>query len=248
MPYLVIDPAAAEPAPVLTVGAPHTSDGETLATMRSELFYQLGGRDDLTDDRLDKLINWAYLDLWTSLKLDESQSSYGFNTVPGQALYALPYQVRSTLGAAIVDQTSAYGGVPLEKIDLTAYRRLEVASGPPRQFFRSDRVLVLYPTPDQIYPAIVDFRLRPAPLVADTDSPVLGHEWHETILLNARKKGFSALQEFDKAMPANNDFIDHVRRREDPSADEDTDRVVGSSVPRSARMLNRTRRFHREPE
>lgn len=248
MPYLVIDPAAAEPAPVLTLGAPRVSDGETLASMREELFLQLGGRDDLTEDRLTKLVNWAYLDLWTSLKLDESEASYSFVTVPGQALYLVPAQVRATKGAALVDSSSIYGGTPLNKINLGAYRQLEISDGAPSSYFRSDRVLVLYPTPDTAYTVVVDFRLRPLPLVEDTDSPALGSEWHESIVLNARKKGFSAVMEFDKAMPAHNDFIDSVRRREDPAADEDSERIISSSVPRNGRMLRRSRELSREPE
>lgn len=248
MPYLVIDPAAAAAAPVLTLGAPRTSEGETLLSLRTELFFQLGGRDDLTDDRLDKLINWAYLDLWSSLKLDESDASYGFSTVPAQPFYLVPPQVRSTRRAAIIDTSSVYGGTPLEKTDLSSYRQLEVASGIPQSYFRSNGVLVLYPTPDAVYSVAVDFRLRPLRLVEDTDSPILAEEWHETILLNARKKGFSATMEFDKAMPAHNDFVDSVRRKEDPAADEDSDRIVASSVPRSGRMLRRSRELSREPE
>lgn len=239
MPYIVLDEASAQAAPTLTVGQPRTSVGETLASLRTELAAQLGNRDEADATRLNKWINWAYIDLWTSLKLEEAESSFSFNTVSGQALYALPFQVGTTIGASVVDSSNTYGGVPLEKTDLRMYRMLEDESDRPRKYFRTNNVLVLYPTPDAVYTVVVDFLSRPLPLVNDTDSPALDREWHEAILLNARKKGFSALLEFDKAMPAENDYISNVRRREDRDVEEDTGRIIRSSVPRHGRLLQR---------
>lgn len=247
MPYIALDQATAEAAPTIPVGAPLTSVGETLASLRAELALQLGNRGDIDPTRLDKWINWAYDDVWTSLELDEAKASYSFNTVAGQPLYTTPYQVVTTLGASVVDSTSIYGGQPLGKTDLRSYRMLENKADRPGKYFRLGNLLVLYPTPDGVYTVVVDFRSRPLPLVQETDSPALAREWHETILLAARKKGFSGILEFDKALPAENDFVNSVRRRQDREADEDEGRVIRSSVPRHGRKLIR-KQSYRSPE
>lgn len=238
MPYIALDPISAEPAPVIPHGAPLQNQQETLASLRAELFYLLGGREDATDDRLDKWINEAYVDLWTSLDLPEAKTSFSLTLVPGQAMYLLPPQVTNTLGVAVVDSTLLQGGRPLDKIDLTTYRRYEVESGRPSAYFRSGKnMIVFYPTPNAAHTVVVDFLLVPLPLVDDTDSPILGWEWYESIKLNARQKGFSALLEFDRAILAGNDYVNQVRRKPDTEAEEDSGKIIRSSVPRNGRMI-----------
>ncbi len=241
MPYQTIDSSLAEPAPVVLDGMPLTEEGETLASMETELFYSIGGREDATLERLRRWINQAYIDLFTSLELDEGKASYTFLTTSGQNQYLVPDVVATTLGVTVLQSESIYGGIPLTKGDLSSYRRREEAVGLPREFFRYGKILVLWPTPSRVVDLSVDYRLRPAPLVEPTDSPILPREWHEAILLNARKKAFSSLMEFDKAMPAENDYVNQVRRRQDTEANETENRVPRSAVPRNGRMLIRSR-------
>lgn len=244
MPYTALDPTAAAAAPAVTVGEPITSRGMTRADFEAELSAELGGRTDVTPERILLWINWAYLDLCSSLKLEELNSSYSFATVGGQHMYAVPTAVRSTTGMAVSDSVSypLDEGRPLTKVDLPRYRRSPLLSDEPTQYFKHNNVFVLYPTPDAARTIAVDFRIRPERLVDATDSPILHEEWHEAILLAARAKAFRALLEFDKAGLAHNDFVDFVRRREDPKAEEDEGRVVGSSIPRHRVSLRRTGR------
>lgn len=238
MPYNVLTEDLAEAAPATTIGQPRTSEGETLASMVAELQKMLGNRGDIDDARAKMWINQAYVDTWTSLQLEEALASLDFPLVSGQHIYALPDVVATTIGAAIVDTDDLQGGWPLIKTDLYGYRRFPDEEGAPTHYFRLGNILVIYPTPEDADTLVLDFRSRPLLLVEDTDSPALGYEWHEVILLNARKKGFSALLEFDKAMPAENDYIQSVRRRRSAEADEDEGRIVHSSVPHDARMLS----------
>lgn len=249
MPYNSLDEASAVPAPTISVGAPLVSVGETLESMRGELYYQLGGRDDIDPNRLTKWLNWAYLDLWTSLEIDEAKGSMVLELQEGQPVYVLPYQVSTILEAAIEPSGSSQRGKLLSKIDLRAYRKMPDVVGEPEQYFRHGNLLVVYPTPVTARRLFLDFRSRPLPLVEETDSPALPVEWHEAILLNARKKGFSSIMEFDKALPAENDFVNTVRRRQDREANEDEGRVIQSAVPRHGYMLTRKRgRLSAEPE
>lgn len=227
----MISSATAAAAPVTTIGEPKTSVGDTLASMRTWLRRALLGRDDLTDDELDLWINDAYLDVCTSVDIDELKASIALTTVAGQMLYNLPYVVSSTQSAALIDTTLYSGGIPLNKADKVWYREQENKSDRPEVFFREGEVLVLYPTPDKAYTISIDFRVRPLPLSDDTDSPIIGQEWHRAIRLGARQKAFDDLQEFEKALPAENSYTNAVRRRNNREASEDERRVIGSSVP-----------------
>lgn len=244
MPYNVLDPTGAAPAPATAVGNPLTSVGTTFAEMQNELDAMLAGRTDVTAPRLALWINQAYVQVCTDLQIDELQSSIALTTVADQPAYLVPNAVYTTLGAAVVDpdRYGEFGGRPLTKIDLNSYRRAAVETGDVRTYFRFGQMIVLWPTPEESGLTIsLDFRLRPNFLVNDLDSPLLGIEWHEAILLNARVKAFGALLEFDKEQIADNRYIKHIRTKLDRGAAEQENMVPTSSVPRSRAMLSRGR-------
>jgi hypothetical protein len=60
MPFIVLDPTLAEPAPAVSFGLPLTSVGDTLDDILSELLLALGTRTDVTPARAKKWINVAY--------------------------------------------------------------------------------------------------------------------------------------------------------------------------------------------
>lgn len=244
MPFLVLDPTEAAAAPATAIGQPKSGWGKSLAAMRAHLKIQLGGRTDIPDEVYNTWISDAYVDVVTSLDLDESKGSIELVLVAGQPFYLLPSVVSSVQSAALTDPLSIYGGAPLSKTDKSNYRAFEDAFGEPKLFFRENDMLVVYPTPDKAYSISIDFRVRPAPLVDDTDCPFIGPEFHRAILLQARADAFDDLREFDKAGPAENSFTSNMRRRTDREAAEDEGRVVQSSVPgrkSTHRMIRRIR-------
>lgn len=241
MPYTPIVAATATVVPPSGSAAPLVNEGETLSTLTDELQAMLGGRADVTPERMAVWINFGYIDLAASLELDELKASMSFNLVAAQPFYKLSSEVMATRSAAVVDAVTYgdLGGRPLKKTDLPTYRRNSDLTDEPREYFRERNILVIWPTPRAVRTLGLDFWIRPDKLVNEDDSPLLGWEWHEAILLNARKKAFAALLEFDKAMAAENDFINLVRRKSDRAETEDSDKTVGSSVPRSNRQLIR---------
>lgn len=243
MPYGPLDPATAQAAPVIGFGAPRNNQGRTLDGMLTELVLQLAGRTDITPARLTQFINDAYIDLATSLKLPELNSTLTFEIAIGQPLYLMPDQVFATFEAAIVDPVSYsyYGGQGLDKISLDAYRALPEKSGEPETFFLHDGMMVLWPTPSAIRTVALDFQGRPLPLTLGTDSPILGLEWHEILFKMAREKAFSAILEFNLAAMVEVDWTKQLARKKDPLAAEEHGRLVGSSVPRNLRDLKRRR-------
>lgn len=245
MPFNLLTPEVAAPEPVTTIGAPKTSVGLTLNDMQAELDARLGGRADVISDRQALFINLAYTDLCTSIDLDELKGCIGLTMVPGQPVYKLPYVVDTIIGASIIlpEADSLTGGYPLTKSDLSSYRALEADTDHPELFFRLSDLIVVWPTPAVATTVALDVRIRPAWLVQATDSPILGLEWHEGILLLARQKAHAALKEFDLAIAAGNEFTAFMRRRTDREAKEDEGRIVGSSMPkRTSDLRNRVYR------
>ncbi len=241
MPYTALTEASATLITPGNLGTPLTSIGETLASLRAELILQLGNRADVTLERAALWINFAYRGLCASLELDDLKGSLTFELVTGQPLYKLPPEVFATRNLAVVDNVTYgdLGGRVLTKTDLTNYRMRPMLSEEPKEYFRERNLLVLWPTPSNVRTVSMDYWIRPDDLVNDTDSPILPVEWHETILMNARKKGYSALQDFEKSIVANNDLVDDVRGKEGRDEREDSNRVVLSSVPRRKGQLIR---------
>src|SRR4051812_21380016 len=97
MPYLVLDPATAEAAPIITFGAPETAAlhpaGKSLLSMRNRLKLELGNRTDIPDSLWNEWINDGYQDIFASLDLTDAKRSFSFYTTDSQALYLLPASV-----------------------------------------------------------------------------------------------------------------------------------------------------------
>jgi hypothetical protein len=246
MPYIVLDPAnAVEIAtPVPNPAAPVIGGQVSLVKARQEVLAMLKGRTDVEPERVDFWLNRAYIDIATSAKQDALKASLGFTTVAGNALYLLPGFVTTTLLAARVDPANAFGGVPMEKIDQQSYRQRRNDAGPPVEFFRSDRLLVLWPTPDAEYSITLDYRFEPYPLAQNSHCPVLRPEWLESWIRLAHKKLLAALTEWEASMAAGNDLTSHLRMRQDPETDENENRIIASSVPRTQQQLTRPRGSH----
>jgi hypothetical protein len=238
VPFLVIDPATAAAAPATTLGAPKVAQTETLSTMRAWLKRALLGRTQgLEDATFNEWINDAYLDICTSLDIDELKGSLAFSLTAGQSLYKIPSIVSTFLSPlGLVDSTMSTGGQPLDKVDKSWFREQPDESNRPKYFFREGELLVIHPTPDKSYTLNVDFRIRPLPMTLDTHSPILSAEWYRPIRLNARQMAFDDLQEFEKVPPAQNSVVAAVRKRNDREASEDEGRVVKSSVPGRGRQ------------
>jgi hypothetical protein len=241
MPYNLLSAAGAGTIDTGSVGMPVISPTNNLADMTNELHQMLARRNDVGQERLVRWINWGYINLARSVKMPELLGTALITTVVDQYQYVGSPVIASTRGASIVS-TSWDGGRPLDKTDLIGYRSRPERSGLPDSYFRYNDIIVLHPTPDAEYEVFVDFRVRPLPLSADDHAPILGIEWIEAIVMNARRKAFGALLEFDKAALANNDYVDVVRGLRDTAIDEDEGRIVRSSVPKTRRQLRRKMR------
>lgn len=241
MPYQALDPDTAAAAPAgVALGEPLTNVGDTFLELKEELDKRLGGRSDVSNTRLGSWVNQGYIDLASSLRLDQLEASFELSVVADQPFYLLPDNVFAIQEVALNEESVPLEGRPLDKIDKNKYRALpDTFGGFPKAFFRYQKILVLWPTPDQSMSVTVDAQILPAKLEGDTNSSILGIEWDEAILLASRWKGFDALLEFEQGILAKNAYLNYVRERKSRSDEEQHKEPIKSSVPRSKAMLNR---------
>ena len=253
MPNTVIDVSTAQTAEVVNIGAPVFGDkGMELQDYREELLAQLQGRTDLVEGgvytRLDRFINWGYKNIAGMLDLQELWASFAQPTVADQPFYNLPAAVAwmRTVNLDRGDNTQIGEG-ELAQIDLQTYRTLldsdEVAMTPqePLAQFRFGRVLVLWPTPDDVYSLAVDCRIRPLDLVEEQDCSLLPEEYDEAILYAALERAWRALRNPQAAAVAANDKLTVMRPLLDSDAEERASMLRGFAPARSRADLYRGR-------
>jgi hypothetical protein len=215
MPFIALDPQTAQSAPATTIGQPLTNEGETLASLRTELASEL--IRDIGVIRLNAWINTAYLHLASMITLSEMNASLSIPTIADQPLYMLPRSVAWIRQIPLDDPAlySIIGGRNMTMTDLAGYRELPdyptsyIYS--PRVWMRQGRLLAIWPRPNSAASITVDFRIRPDPLTLETHSPILPVEFHEPLLLRARYVGFRSLKMFNEAGIAQNDFVASLR-------------------------------------
>lgn len=222
MPFTVLNESTAAAAFTTTAGAPLTSVGETLASLREELQEQIGNRDDIDSARFDRWINWGYRNVASMFTLKELMGSASIAVVAEQPFYLIPPQVAWVDYLAVSDSTTypVSEGRELEKIDLDIYRKLDVLDEEPTKYFRWRRMLVLWATPLNDRTLTCEFKVRPDDLEEETDSPLLPQEFHEAILLSARHRAFRSLMNSKMAQEAMNDFLVCIRPLQNTDAEE----------------------------
>lgn len=245
MPFRALTTATAQAAPVTLLGAPLVDVGETLLSLRDELNLDLGDRDDVDTTRLNRWINKAYRHLAASLDIQELHGSLIINTVVDQPFYLLPKQVHWITDLAISDEDNypSEEGRQLSLIDRIGYRRLPVHdSGTPTKFFRFNKMLVIYPDPDDVYPLALDFKIRPDDMTADNHSPLLPVEWHEPLGLRAHRVALRSLRLHREGAVAQNNYVEAIRPMLDAEAEERTSMEAHVSPAREVRDTYRNRR------
>lgn len=231
MPYLVLDPAAAQAAPVVSFGAVETAAqhpaGKSLLAIRTRLKLELGQRTDIPDPVWNEWINDGYQDFYSTLDLPEAKASYPLPTVANQMMYLVPPVVASIRSVSGSDTVILTQGGTLSNIDLFTYRKLPVRVGAPEYWFREKNILVLWATPDQVFNLSIDVRIKPAPLVADTDYPALEDKWHESLLNAAKYRAWTGVQNDTKSALVQNEMTRQIQRRSDAAADDKDTELAG---------------------
>lgn len=221
MPYIALDESTAEAAPAVTLGAPLTSVGETLSSIRDDVAEQTGNRNGILPATYDKYINRAYKNLAGMIRLKQLDASFSIDTVVNQPFYMLPDAVSFLKRVSYIDTLLFDGGAELAMIDEQTFRNFpDIDATNPRTYFRYNRMLVLYPTPNDVWSLTIDCKITPQPLVNDTDSPILPVEFHEALIEFAKSRVFRASRQTIMAIQAQNDGLAIIRPLLNADAEE----------------------------
>lgn len=251
MPYLLLDPAAAQPAPTVVFGAPETITlhpmGKSLLMLRDRLKLELGRRTDIPDPQWNEWINDAYYHMYLGMDLTESKLNFKITTntpTVSQPLYLLPKNIEKVTNLELADNRfTTEVDKDIQPIDLDTYRKLPVRTARPNSWFERQRMIVLWPTPDNTYDIVIDGVGRPAPLVADTDYPILEDKWHEALFQGAKSRSWEAVQNDAKSLLSENKQARQMGQLEDDSNSADgSPAIAGLRMVRSRRDLMKLHR------
>ena len=165
-------------------------------------------------------INSAYITLATQNKMWGIRRSFTFPeledietdvTVDGSATIDCPSD--ALIIRHVWDSTNDVKliGIPFATYITYSGRADTSAEGKPTQWVRNGDNIYLYPTPDDEYTIYTYYRKRPAKLVDDDDTTVIGVEWDEPILRLAKSLALRKLQQYDEAKKEKEEFIDMIR-------------------------------------
>lgn len=219
MPYNPIDLSVAETPVITTSSSPLTSVGRTLSGMTDELIRRVGNRGDLDTEVAEQCLNDAYMEMASSMNLQEAQGSASFVSVVGSAVYLLPPTVKAITAASRyrsnTDQT------PLGMSDIHSYRRAPYQVGPAESYFRyGQNLLVLWPHPDAAETIVLDAIVLVGKMVNPDDSPIFTEDWHKLLVDLAESFALDDLGDKVEASNVLNKYVSSVRRRIDVRAEE----------------------------
>ena len=197
---------------------------QQFSEFKDELQVEMGENTALTSlggiNFYGRWINSAYITLATQNKMWGIRRSFTFPeledietdvTVDGSATIDCPSD--ALIIRHVWDSTNDVKliGIPFATYITYSGRADTSAEGKPTQWVRNGDNIYLYPTPDDEYTIYTYYRKRPAKLVDDDDTTVIGVEWDEPILRLAKSLALRKLQQYDEAKKEKEEFIDMIR-------------------------------------
>jgi hypothetical protein len=165
----------------------------SLTLLRDDLRTHLGmDVVDLPDLDADRLLNRSWWAMSSQLRFSEKDATHSFNTVAGTNSYALPTD-SDAIQKVIIQPDGEEDWASLSKINdwnmftLSANTEDE---GFPTHYSRRDYNFILWPTPDDVYPASVKYLKTLQDI--QSSGPEAPQEWHEVVLWGAISRGFFA--------------------------------------------------------
>lgn len=178
----------------------------SLFDFRGDVQAALGERG-FSDARLNRWINFGYLDLTGAVQFEELNKFSILATVIGQREYATPARVR------LLQSVARDGGDLLDFVDRTEFFRLVLANGTAVRWTRIGTQILLHPTPDSVENLTQLFTEFPALLAADADVTVIPTTWDAAVFLLAVHHGFLAIGEDDRALAWLSRAVQYIRAR-----------------------------------
>lgn len=234
MPFVPYDLSSAQAAPAFTLGAPRTSGGLSLATLRARLLKELATRTDITSADADFFLNEAYRLMAQELDLQTFDASLVITLAVGQPFYLIPEQVDFIKDDAAVQDASEYprGGKVLVFSGLDQYRKLADQTGRINRLYRQGNMIVVYPTPTQAETLVLNVKFLPDKLTLDTHVPLFAEKYHYALVLKAKAMALASVRDMIASNDALNQYVVFLRATSDTRAEERANQRSGFYIPR----------------
>lgn len=165
-----------------------------LADFRTEVQSSVGDRD-FPDARLDRWINFGYLDLVGAIDFEEFTTSNAFSTVAGQTTYTIPADTR--LIQIVKDVTNQKS---LQFIDKTEFYRLNgTLQDLPLKWTRVGDQVLLHPIPSGVFSINTIYKRDAIRLTDPTDETMLPDTWDAAVTLLSVYHGLLAIGQEQRA-------------------------------------------------
>lgn len=150
-----------------------------------ESVYRICGidEDDVDVVLIDRLLNTSWWEIAAKFKFRIKDTVAEFPLVIGSEKYEVPDEFEALRSIAVYDtqNQSHY----LERVTSKWYQEKydtdADARGFPTNYFREANDIILWPTPDAVYTAVLRYTATLADLSVSND-PSIPQEWHEAIL------------------------------------------------------------------
>ncbi len=167
---------------------------ETLEGFRESVNLALEG-DRQANERLDRWINDAQVELFAELDIQGRRTCGTTSTVKDQREYTIPPDLLAVL--VLRDTTSK------RRVIRTAIENFklfdETTVGEPTRYARVDDLLFLFPLPDAVFTLQMFYIKEPAQMVAGTDKSQLPKMYDRMIHLIALRNGLIDLEKSERA-------------------------------------------------
>ena len=174
----------------------------TLGSFVAQVRPKLGNRTDI-DDRISQWLLESYREIYSNYDLETlEETDESMSTVAGTDGYDYPDTARAIKSIILLQ-----GVQPIypKKKDIRVVRKYQVTTqGVPAIWAPFANKFIFRPTPDLVYPMVIDFWIKPE---VDTTSTVtinatevlLPDDWYDVLIMGATERGHHELQETDKA-------------------------------------------------
>jgi hypothetical protein len=161
--------------------------GLNLITMRASVYRICGvDEDDVETILADRLLNISWWEIAAKFKFRIKDTVAQFPLVVGSEKYTVPDEFEALRSIAVYDteNKSHYLQRVTSKWYQENYDSDAESRGFPTNYFREGNDIILWPTPDAVYTAVLRYTGTLAD-ITEADGPGIPQEWHEAILYGA---------------------------------------------------------------
>lgn len=204
--------------------------------------------DDLPMTDAELLLNRSWWDLTNKVDFRETEMSATFNTVAGAERYEIGPPFEAIHSISVYDSTVDKWQL-IDVFDTRVYdsnlKANTLERGLPTNYYRENKAIVMWPTPDAAYEIKIRYKITLADLAAGGSAPVIPQEWHEIILLGAAWRCYQRLGDMARKDSIKNDWLGLINNTLDVKSEEKVDTKFARVVfPRNIRGVYQRNTSH----